>query len=128
MKRIATIAVLVFGLASAAHAGEGYMCEGEGVTAHFPLGASIGLSLLGAEIEAGGEKFATDATAGATQIAVSQAMADGNRIAIDFTNPSYETLVAKVRLFWAEEESDPVYGGTLSIIGKGAWAITCSVG
>jgi len=29
---------------------------------------------------------------------------------------------------WAEDESDPVYGGTLSVIGKGAWAITCSVG
>jgi hypothetical protein len=128
MTRIAITAVLAFGFASAAHAGEGYMCEGEGVTAHFPLGASIGLSLLGAEIEAGGEKFATDAAPGATQIAVSQAMADGNRIAIDFTDLSHETLVAKVRLFWAEEESDPVYGGTLSIVGKGAWAITCSVG
>jgi hypothetical protein len=128
MTRIAIIAVLAFGFASAAHAGEGYMCEGEGVTAHFPLGASIGLSLLGAEIEAGGEKYATDTAAGATEIAVSQAMADGNRIAIDFTDPSYETLVAKVRLFWAEEESDPVYGGILSIAGKGAWAITCSVG
>ena len=128
MIRIATLAVLVVGLTPAAYAGEGYMCEGEGVTAHFPLGASIGLSLLGAEIEAGGEKFATDAAAGVTPIAVSQAIADGHRIAIDFTNPSYETLVAKVRLFWAEEESDPVYGGTLSIIGKGAWAITCSIG
>jgi hypothetical protein len=47
---------------------------------------------------------------------------------IDLANESYETVVAKIRVFWAEEESDPVYGGILSIIGKGAWAITCSVG
>lgn len=128
MRRIATIAILAFGFASAAHAGEGYICEGEGVTAHFPLGPSVGLSLLGAKIEANGDKFSTEASAGVTEIAISQAMADGHRIAIDFTNPGHETLVGKIRLFWAEEESDPVYGGILSIIGKGAWAITCSVG
>lgn len=124
MKRLIISALLAV-TASAAQGGEGYMCEGEGVEAHFPLGGGVGLSLLGAKIEAGGETYGTET---GTTIAVSQAMATGNRIAIDFTDPNYETVVAKVRLFWAEEESDPVFGGTLAIAGKGAWAISCSVG
>jgi hypothetical protein len=121
------LAILMAGLASAATAGEGYICEGDGVNIHVPLGGSIGLAPLGVVIDAGGEVYATDASLGAP-IVVSQAMAEGNKVMIDFTDVDYATLIAKIRIFWAEEESDPVYGGVLSIVGKGAWAITCGVG
>jgi hypothetical protein len=37
--------------------------------------------------------------------------------------------VAEVRLFKAAEGTEPpAYGGTLRIVGHGAWAVSCSAG
>jgi hypothetical protein len=126
MKRMLLSALLAIA-SSSAFAGAGYMCEGDGVNIHIPLGASVGLSPLGVTIDANGEVYSTDPGVG-TAIVVSEAMSEGNKVMIDLANESYETVVARIRVFWAEEESDPVYGGILAIVGKGAWAITCSVG
>ena len=126
MKRILLAAALLLA-SSTAFAGEGYMCEGEGVNIHIPLGASVGLSPLGVTIEINGEVYSTDPSLG-TPVVVSQAMSEGNKVMIDLANESYEAVVARIRVFWAEEESDPVYGGILALVGKGAWPITCSIG
>lgn len=110
-------------------AGEGMMCSGEGVETHFPMAGGVGFNLLGATIDVGGEVvFATDPSLGGTEIGVAAAFSGNHRIAIDFADANYEQIVAEVRLFWTEEESDPVYGGTLKIPGKGAWAISCGWG
>ena len=51
-----------------------------------------------------------------------------NRLYLDFADPNYEGVLVEIRLFWAEEETDPIYGGTLRIAGHGAWPISCGMG
>lgn len=126
MKRI-VLAAAFAALSLPALAGEGLMCSGEGVETHFPMGGGVGFILLGAVIDVNGDVLSTDPAQG-TEIRVSQAFSGNHRLEIDFADPNFEQVVAEVRLFWTEEESDPVYGGTLKIIGKGAWAISCDWG
>jgi hypothetical protein len=108
-------------------AGEGLMCFGEGINVHLPMAGGIGLSPLGAVIDVNGDVWSTDAAQG-TEIRVSEAFSGNHRIEIDFADPEYQQVVGELRLFWTEEESDPVYGGTLKIVGKGAWAVYCGWG
>ena len=85
--------------------------------------------MLGAEVKAAGGTWTTEAgVAGTIQIAPAQAAAIGDQFVLDFADPNYEAILIEVRLFWAMEESDPVYGGVLRIAGQGAWPISCGMG
>ncbi|MBI4922510.1 MAG: hypothetical protein HY834_12235 [Devosia nanyangense] len=127
MKRLIVSAAFA-ALAAPAMAGGGFMCSGEGVEAMFPLGGGAGFSLLEAEIRAKGKIWSTVARPDVIEIAVSQAFSGNHRIAFDLTDPNMQQVVAEIRLFWTEEESDPVFGGTLKMPGEGAWAIACDAG
>jgi hypothetical protein len=128
---LAALAAATLGLSAApASASFGLFCEGpDGVTANVPLGAGMGLTPLGAEIKAAGTTWTTEAgVAGTIQVVPAQSAALDTRLYLDFADPNYEGVVAQIRLFWAEEESDPVYGGTLRIAGHGVWPISCGMG
>jgi hypothetical protein len=128
---LAALAVAIFSLSAApASASFGLFCEGpDGVTANVPLGAGPGLTPLGAEIKAAGNTWTTEAgVADTIQVISAQSAAVDTRLYLDFADPNYEGIVAEIRLFWAEEESDPVYGGTLRIAGHGVWPISCGMG
>jgi hypothetical protein len=129
-KLIALTAALLALSTVPAFASFGLMCEGpDGITANVPLGAGVGLTPLGAEIKVGSKTWTTEAgVAGTTQILPAQGAAVDSRLYLDFSDADVATILVEIRLFWAEEETDPVYGGTLRIAGQGAWPISCSVG
>ena len=115
---------------TSAMAGEGLFCDGpDGIEIHVPMGAGPGLSPLSAEIKAAGTIWTTAAgVADTIQIIPAQSAGVDNRLYLDFADPSYSGVVAEIRLFWAEEETDPVFGGTLRIADHGAWVISCGMG
>jgi hypothetical protein len=116
-------------IAMPAFAGEGLFCSGDGIDIHVPLGAGPGLSPLSAEIKAAGKVWTTaEGVAGTIQIIPAQSASVDDRLYLDFADPNYEGVVAEIRLFWAEEETDPVLGGTLRIAEHGAWPISCGMG
>lgn len=124
---LAALAVLA---TTPAFAGEGLFCSGrDGVEIHVPLGAGPGLSALSAEIKAAGKVWTTaEGVADTIQIIPAQSASVDNRLYLDFADPNYEGVVAEIRLFWAEEETDPVYGGVLRIADHGVWPISCGMG
>ena len=88
-----------------------------------------GLVPLGATIKAAGKTWTTEeGKAGTTQIWPAQSASSDNRLYLDFTDTDYAAIIVQIRLFWAEEETDPVYGGVLRIAEHGAWPISCGMG
>jgi hypothetical protein len=126
MKRF-VLAAAIAALSFPALAGEGLICEGEGIKTHFPMAGGVGFHFLGAVIDVNGKVWSTDPAQG-IPIMPAEAFSGEYRIEIDFSDQNAEQVVAMIRLFWAEEESDPVYGGLLHIPGEGAWPITCGWG
>lgn len=128
---LAGIAGLAFAAASAlpAQASVGLFCHGTYIDIEIPLGGAAGLNPLSATIRAAGTIWTTEeGVAGATPIVPAQSASVDNRLYLDFSDPNLEGIIVEIRLFWAEEETDPVYGGTLRIAGHGAWAISCGMG
>jgi hypothetical protein len=131
MNKLVALTTALLALSTApAFASFGLMCEGpDGITANVPLGAGVGLTPLGAEVKAAGQTWTTEAgVANTTQILPAQSAAVDNRLYLDFSDTDVATMLVEIRLFWAEEDTDPVYGGTLRIAGQGAWPISCSMG
>lgn len=130
MKRLAFAAALLALSGAPSFASFGLMCSGpDDVTLSIPLGGGAGLTPLGAEIRAADRVWTTEAgVAGTTEIMPAQSAALDSRLYLDFTDPNYEGVVAELRLFWAMEEDDPVYGGTLRLPGHGVWPVSCEVG
>lgn len=130
MKLLALVAAILALTAAPASASFGLFCEGpEGITANVPLGGGVGLTPLGAEIKIGDNTWTTEeGVAGTIQIVPAQSASVDSRLYIDFADPNYEGIIAEIRLFWAEEETDPIYGGTLRVAGQGAWPISCGMG
>ncbi|MEO7223312.1 MAG: hypothetical protein ABIY37_12640 [Devosia sp.] len=130
MNKLLFATAIVVLSAAPALAGEGLFCSGpDGIDISVPLGAGPGLSPLSAEIKAAGKVWTTaEGVAGTTQIIPAQSASVDNRLYLDFADPNYVGVVVEIRLFWAEEETDPVLGGTLRIAGHGAWPISCGMG
>jgi hypothetical protein len=123
-------AALISLAAGPAIAGEGLFCEGpHDLAIQLPLAAGPGLSPLSAEIKVVGKVWTTaEGVAGATQITPAQAVGVDDRLYFDFTNPNYEGILVKVRLFRSGTEDNAAIGGTLTIPGAGTWAISCQFG
>jgi hypothetical protein len=130
MIKLALAATILALSAAPSFASFGLMCDGpDGIDVNVALGGGVGISVLGAEITAPGGVWSTDPTkAGATPIVAAQGASVDNRWYLDFSDPNAEAILVEIRLFWAEEETDPVYGGTLRIAGAGAWPISCGMG
>jgi len=121
--------VLLAMAAAPALAGEGLFCHGEGIEIEVPLGGAAGLSPLSAVIRASGKIWTTEEGKTDTiQIWPAQSAAADKRLYIDFTDSDYAAIVVQIRLFWAEEETDPVYGGVIRIADHGVWPISCGMG
>ena len=95
--------------------------DGTGNGVDISLGTVPGAAVIGARVFADGDEFSMFDE----QLSVSQAFADGESLRIDFTDMNLEAVVARVRLFQADALEDFVMGGTLEVIGLGAYAITC---
>jgi len=121
--------VLLATSAIPASAGEGLFCKGEGVEIEVPLGGGAGLSPLSAIVKAAGKTWTTaEGKADTIQIWPAQSASTDNRLYLDFTDTDYAAIIVQIRLFWAEEETDPVYGGILRIAEHGVWPISCGMG
>jgi hypothetical protein len=56
--------------------------------------------------------------------AISQSFNDVDRFDVDFVDGE-GALLAELRLHFASEGDLATYGGTLRIVGRGAWAVSC---
>jgi hypothetical protein len=116
-------------LAVPSQAGEGLFCHSDGIDVQVPLGGAVGLNPLAATIKAAGKTWTTEeGKADTIQIWPAQSASTDNRLYIDFTDADYAAIIVEIRLFWAEEETDPVYGGVIRIADHGVWPISCGMG
>ena len=112
-----------------ATASEGSLfCQGDGIEIEIPMGPGPGLSPLSATIKAAGKTWTTETgKADTIEITHTQYVSADHRLYLDFSDSSYVYIIVQIRLFWAEEETDPVYGGVLRIAEHGAWPISCGM-
>lgn len=129
MRRLLVAAALVAFAASPAHASFAIFCEGpEGVSVDIPLGGGVGTMPLRVTIELGGQTWTSETSLEDPQaIVTSQAFTEGPMMSFDFSDPNFEKIVAKVRLFSSVEPGDAI-GGIVEVTGVGSAAISCSYG
>lgn len=127
---LAGLAGVFFALSIApASASFGLFCEGDGIDVEVPMGGAVGLHPMSAVVKAAGKTWTTEEGLADTILIVpAQSASVDNRLYLDFTDGDYAAMIVEIRLFWAEEETDPVYGGTLRIADHGAWPISCGMG
>ena len=92
---------------------------------HLGVGHVSVLAIFSARLEAGGNAWATTPMADETEIIVGQAYRDAAGMAVDFTDPNVERIVAEIRTFLASEESTFVETGWLRVPGTGVWPLLC---
>lgn len=126
MRRFAAILLLPL-LAGPASATGSIGCEGAGdddVSIELTIGSLPVLAVLGASIRVGDDFWSTgDDTA--NRIAVGQAFSEERRVLVDFVDPNFETVLARLRLVSADEGKDQALAGTLAVSGRGAWPVVC---
>ncbi len=109
-------------LAAPAHATGTISCVSEdGATIDMAIGSLPILAVISAYIQVGGQEWTTAEGA----IGSVQAFGDAETVRVDFTDANINEIVARLRLFRVLEESDFAMGGTLQIVGTGAYAVTC---
>jgi hypothetical protein len=126
---------LIFALAlmaaTPALATEWEHCADTGGAASFDYLAGDGLDVLSVSaltVTAGEKVWASDPANGpGDPIKVGQAFEDHDTIRLDALDKD-SALVSSLRLFKAEEGQNAALGGTLTIKGLGAWAVSCDPG
>ncbi len=92
----------------------------------FLVGTTPGLSPLALTMEANGKQWATKPEEGAAAILIAQAFSDDEGMKIDVTDDNAEAIIAKLRVSLAHDKgNEPVFAGTLLIVGSGAWPVIC---
>jgi hypothetical protein len=115
--------------AAPASASFGLFCQGKDIDIEIPMAGVAGLHPLGATIKVAEKTWTMEEGApGTIQILPAQAASVDDRLYLDFMDGESAAILVEIRLFWAEEETDPIYGGTLRIAGAGAWPISCGMG
>ena len=126
-RAIALISVLA-GLSSPAFATEWINCADSTGEASFDflVGGAHVMSIASITVSAGEQVWASDVANGpGLPVQVGQSFEGNGMILVDAVNDG--TLVAELRLFVTAGETEfAAYGGTLTIVGAGAWAVTCS--
>ena len=83
------------------------------------------LSVSALTVTAGEKVWASDPANGpGDPVSVGQAFEDGDTVRIDALDKD-AVRIAALKLFKAAEGETAVYGGTLTIAGLGAWAVSC---
>jgi hypothetical protein len=130
MLRVALLIVAI-AAASPACATEWEHCVDSGGAASFDYLAGDGMDVLSVSavtVTAGEKVWASDAANGpGDPISIGQAFEDTDTIRIDALDKD-AARVASLRLFKASEGDNAATGGTLSIKGLGAWAVSCDPG
>jgi hypothetical protein len=126
------LAVIAFALvASPALATEWEHCSDAGGAASFDYLAGDGLDVISISaltITVGEKVWASDPANGpGDPVKVGQAFEDADSIAIDALDKDSK-VIARLRLYKADEGDDAAIGGVLTIPGQGAWAVSCDPG
>lgn len=127
MLRSIAMAMVLAGLASPAFATEWVNCtEASGAASFdFLAGGVDVLSVAAITISVGDKVWASDVANGpGDPVELGQAFAGNGMILVDAVHQG--VLVAELRLWQTPGDDLPVYGGTLTIPGHGAWAVSCS--
>jgi hypothetical protein len=92
------------------------------------LGAMDIAAVAGMTISTGDQAWASHVEYGpGDPVTVGQAFESADMLLVDAMDEAVANRVAELRLFKATEAGgEPVYAGTLRIIGHGAWAVACS--
>jgi len=126
MLRVLTILVAV--TATPAFATEWVHCSDAEGGASFDYLAGDGLDVLSISaitVSAGDKVWASDPANGpGDPVSVGQAFEDSDTIRIDAMDKDFQRI-ASLKLFKASEGDKAAYGGTLTIKGLGAWAVSC---
>jgi len=86
------------------------------------------LKISALTVTAGEKVWASDPANGpGDPVSVGQAFEDGDAIRVDALDQNAQ-VIAALRLFKASEGEAVALGGTLSIKGLGAWAVSCDPG
>ncbi len=129
LPKTAILTLFLGGLACPALATEWLYCGNEPAEVEIGLllGTTSFLSPVGATMRDGDAKWASDAAYGeGTVFTVAQGFADAETIRVDLYDDIMNERVAELRLFQVEEGEELTLGGTLRIIGQGAWPVACS--
>ena len=91
------------------------------------LGQTDVLSVAAITLTAGDKVWASDVAYGpGDPVSLGQAFEDAETIRVDAMDKDF-ALLAQLRLFKAQDAEElPVFAGTLSIRGIGAWPVSCS--
>ncbi len=125
MKKLVASLGIILATSVPAWATASFTCRSDqGVTVY--LGAFNGPELVvnTVEIVAGDTHWSTR-NVDAEQLVILQSFSDRQRIIVDLSDPNVENIVAKIRLFGADEGVDFVLAGTLHMPGIGAYALVC---
>ena len=126
MKRIAATLSAVLAASGPALATGSISCEAPDGSAavELTLGSVPFVAVVAAGITAGETAMGT-APDSPVPIIVGQAFGDGMALAVDFSDPNAERIVASVRLVTAREGDTDASAGTLHLTGIGAWPVIC---
>jgi hypothetical protein len=127
MLRASFIALALAGLASPAFATEWVNCTEPSGAASFDFLAGGGdvLSVAAITISVGDKVWASDVANGpGDPVELGQSFEGNGMILLDAVHEG--ALIGQLRLWVTPGEDLPVYGGTLTMPGHGAWAVSCS--
>ena len=126
--RVRRLAFSIFALVAvvqpAAATGAIFCHSNTGATLHLQIGSGAVGVIIGAQLSAGDKNWSTFAP-DATPIVIEQSFLTATQIRVDIGDEFSENLVAKVRLFIADEGNDYVTAGTLQLVGDSAHAVSC---
>ena len=126
MRRLAAFLMLPL-LAGPASATGSIGCEGmdgNDVSIDLTLGSLPVLAIVAASIRVEDDYWATGEDA-ANRLSVGQAFSEEGRMLVDFVDPNFENVLARLRLVSADEGKDQALAGTLIVSGRGAWPVVC---
>ena len=128
--RLAASILAALALASPAAATEWLNCSDVSGAASIDLlqGTLDVAGIVGMTISTGDQVWASHVEYGpGDPVVVGQAFETATELVVDAMDEAVANKIAELRLFkTADEAGGTVYGGTLSIPGHGAWAVSCS--
>jgi hypothetical protein len=128
MIRAAAVAVVLSAAASPALATEWVSCssaDGE-ASIEILVGQVDILAVAGIRLSANGKSWVSATAYGeGTIVSFGQGYADRQMVLVDVMDEAVSDKVAELRLFIADEGEDFVFGGTLRVVGEGAWPVSC---
>ena len=129
MLRLAASVLALSALVSPAMATEWLNCSDRDGAASVDLllGAMDIAAVVGITVSTGDRVWASHVEYGpGGPVALGPAFQTPNVLMVDVMDAALVDKVAEVRLFRAAEGEAAVHGGTLKILGYGAWAVSCS--